>query len=626
MCGARTVQRRVEADRPSRERGREFSLSSEKRLSLSFGDFACDIVGYDEPFSVLQDVVGLLDQARGGKSALFDGDGPPPRRFAAALAENARALDMTIKEIDGRFVVTALDAEDEAAPEAVAAPEPPAAAIPSPPPMAEIAPPVAMDDNAPDGDASPEEAPAAATVDLSPNEPAPVGDAIQQAVEGAFDSAPAEISLDDRETADDAPLVLTAAGPDQGDAAAPGVIGAPSSNPAQFAASGGRVIGGESSVRLEIAPPESAIEASAPTARQAPPPKPGDAATPEAEAQGEERRAMVSQRPRIVIDRSRSRPHPRTRVATSTTITRSSAAPQTGDAKVEEPVKAAPTGEKPAETAPQSPTPSVAKDAAADREADAPAAMPRAEPASEPQRPVRFGVGVGDENFLFSDVVGDQRADGDAKDADETEDEPAERPDAAPSWTAKAEEAAPRKAATEEIAPPKRSRGFGDLFRRRRREDEVETDEDAISSDEEARFARLRETAEASLPKLDDRRREPAKEKPQPPLFAVSDGGDLDSADGPGAFARRVGAQSLQDLLEASAAYMSIVEGKAKFSRRDVMQAFSEIGLETEFSPEARLKSFRKLVAAGAIIRADDGMFAISHATRFGYETQLRSN
>ena len=71
---------------------------------------------------------------------------------------------------------------------------------------------------------------------------------------------------------------------------------------------------------------------------------------------------------------------------------------------------------------------------------------------------------------------------------------------------------------------------------------------------------------------------------------------------------------------------MSIVEGKAKFSRRDVMQAFSEIGLETEFSPEARLKSFRKLVAAGAIIRADDGMFAISHATRFGYETQLRSN
>ena len=87
-----------------------------------------------------------------------------------------------------------------------------------------------------------------------------------------------------------------------------------------------------------------------------------------------------------------------------------------------------------------------------------------------------------------------------------------------------------------------------------------------------------------------------------------------------------MGAQSLQDLLEASAAFVSIVDGKAKFSRRDVMLVLNDIGLDKEYTPEARLKSFRKLLTSGAIVRAEDGMFAISHATRFGYETQLRSN
>ena len=54
------------------------------------------------------------------------------------------------------------------------------------------------------------------------------------------------------------------------------------------------------------------------------------------------------------------------------------------------------------------------------------------------------------------------------------------------------------------------------------------------------------------------------------------------------------------------------------------MKALAETGAEKGYTQEARLKSFRKLLTNGALVRSDDGLFAISHATRFGYENRLR--
>lgn len=70
---------------------------------------------------------------------------------------------------------------------------------------------------------------------------------------------------------------------------------------------------------------------------------------------------------------------------------------------------------------------------------------------------------------------------------------------------------------------------------------------------------------------------------------------------------------------------MDVVEGKSRFSRRDVMQALNQIGADNDYTQEARLKSFRKLLTTGSLVRVDDGLFTVSQSTRFGYETRLQA-
>lgn len=88
-------------------------------------------------------------------------------------------------------------------------------------------------------------------------------------------------------------------------------------------------------------------------------------------------------------------------------------------------------------------------------------------------------------------------------------------------------------------------------------------------------------------------------------------------------FARRMGAASLPELLEASAAYTTLVRGQPRFSRRDIMLALDEIGAEESFTQEARIKSFGRLLRKGSIVRVDDGRFALSRTTRSSYEERL---
>jgi hypothetical protein len=88
-------------------------------------------------------------------------------------------------------------------------------------------------------------------------------------------------------------------------------------------------------------------------------------------------------------------------------------------------------------------------------------------------------------------------------------------------------------------------------------------------------------------------------------------------------FTRKIGAASLPDLLEASAAFATIMRGQVRFSRRDIMVALDEIGPNKDYTQEARIKSFGKLLRKGSIVRVDDGKFALSRAARFSYETKL---
>jgi len=87
-------------------------------------------------------------------------------------------------------------------------------------------------------------------------------------------------------------------------------------------------------------------------------------------------------------------------------------------------------------------------------------------------------------------------------------------------------------------------------------------------------------------------------------------------------FAERIGAFDLTDLLEAAAAYTSIVEDKPRFSRAQVMSKIAKLNHGDSYSKEAGLRAFGKLLREGKILRVQDGQFGISEASRFSIATR----
>jgi|GEM_PF-859933 len=89
-------------------------------------------------------------------------------------------------------------------------------------------------------------------------------------------------------------------------------------------------------------------------------------------------------------------------------------------------------------------------------------------------------------------------------------------------------------------------------------------------------------------------------------------------------FAERIGAFDLIDLLEASAAYTAIVEHKPRFSRAQVMSKVARLtSSNSAYTKEAGLRAFGKLLREGKILRAQDGQFAISKASRFSIASRF---
>jgi len=109
----------------------------------------------------------------------------------------------------------------------------------------------------------------------------------------------------------------------------------------------------------------------------------------------------------------------------------------------------------------------------------------------------------------------------------------------------------------------------------------------------------------------------PPRPEPEP---ARVDGADtLLPAD----FVARSGADTVADKLSASAAWLTLVQGRSRFTRREVMTIFEDLPGDHPRTLEARIKGFGKLVRSGTLILIDDGVFAMAQAERERYQSLL---
>ena len=106
---------------------------------------------------------------------------------------------------------------------------------------------------------------------------------------------------------------------------------------------------------------------------------------------------------------------------------------------------------------------------------------------------------------------------------------------------------------------------------------------------------------------------------PITPRRVKSESEDEDEASEEGGFAQfaeEQGAQSLPDLLEAAAAYLSFIEGQEQFSRPQLMNKIRSLK-QDDFNREESLRSFGQLLRDGKIEKAGGGRFAAS--TEIGF-------
>jgi hypothetical protein len=83
------------------------------------------------------------------------------------------------------------------------------------------------------------------------------------------------------------------------------------------------------------------------------------------------------------------------------------------------------------------------------------------------------------------------------------------------------------------------------------------------------------------------------------------------------AFAARLGATDLPDILEAAAAYAVQVEGLDEFSRPQIMRRATALGFTDRQQRETALRAFGGLLREGRIVKARRGMFALPAGSRF---------
>ena len=85
-------------------------------------------------------------------------------------------------------------------------------------------------------------------------------------------------------------------------------------------------------------------------------------------------------------------------------------------------------------------------------------------------------------------------------------------------------------------------------------------------------------------------------------------------------FAASAGAVSMTELLEASAAYATLVNGRPSFSRMEVLDLLDNFSDDEGFSQEARIKTFGSLLRGGRIQPVENGEYEMSDDALSEYE------
>lgn len=88
-------------------------------------------------------------------------------------------------------------------------------------------------------------------------------------------------------------------------------------------------------------------------------------------------------------------------------------------------------------------------------------------------------------------------------------------------------------------------------------------------------------------------------------------------------FARKSGAKTLAELLEASAAYLAIVENQPRFSQERLVANLGEFLAENDVSAEATNRSLNRLLREGRILRVKADHFTISKSARHGFQMKM---
>ncbi len=91
------------------------------------------------------------------------------------------------------------------------------------------------------------------------------------------------------------------------------------------------------------------------------------------------------------------------------------------------------------------------------------------------------------------------------------------------------------------------------------------------------------------------------------------------------AFATKSGASTLHQLLEASAAYLAIVEDQPRFSHERLIANLDGYLQENDVSPEATSRSLNRLLRDGRILRVKADRYTLSKSARHGYQAKIAS-
>ncbi|MEJ6708023.1 MAG: hypothetical protein QNK92_04295 [Amylibacter sp.] len=90
-------------------------------------------------------------------------------------------------------------------------------------------------------------------------------------------------------------------------------------------------------------------------------------------------------------------------------------------------------------------------------------------------------------------------------------------------------------------------------------------------------------------------------------------------------FAEKIGANSLHELLEASAAYLAIVEDEPRFSQDRIFENLGDYLSQNEVYTEAANRSLNLLMRDGRILRVKQDSYTISKSAKHGFKDRMAS-